>query len=383
MRHARGDNAQPVFTRNTLRSLRVAWEFFSEWIRIVWFDILTTVVLGGAALGIYFSPVSATRNFPVTFAGTGDIVYPQFAYPYRGWIVETWVAGLLSTLIPIAVILLAQFRVRSFWDVNNGVTGLMFSLTLASFIQVVVKQLIGGFRPYFLDVCMPDLSRASANNATGLNAVGFQQIMYTVDICTQPDRMKLKDAMTSFPSGHSTAAFAAYVFLFLYLNAKLKVWADYRPALWKIVLTFAPLFGALLIACSLTINQAHNWYDIIVGSAIGTAVAFASYRGSYAAVWDWRFNHVPLEKREQFVYLPEDGTGHRHLVFTRSGGWGKAKQEVSDKSALSGRSSDTYFAQRTSYHGAADRESQPLQSMGSMGTRYKHRRDSLHIDHMV
>ncbi|KZL82617.1 pap2 superfamily protein [Colletotrichum incanum] len=359
MQQIHGDDHDPVpeFTRDTIRSVRASWEFFLAWLRLTWFDILVMSALGGAALGIYNAPLAAVRTFPITFNGSGDIVYPQFAYPDRGWIIDTWLSALLSALIPITVIMLAQFRVRSIWDMNNGIIGLIFSISLGTLIQVVIKQLIGGFRPYFLAVCMPDISRAATNNVTGLNAVGFQQIMYSVDICTQPDPIKLKNAMTSFPSGHSTAAFAAYVYLFLYLNSKLKVWADYRPALWKIALTFAPLLGALLIACSLTIDQAHNWYDIVAGSAIGIAVAFGSYRGCYAAVWDWRFNHIPLQRRDQLIYFPGDGKEYRNIVFTRSGGWGQTREQMSEKHTPGGRSSGSYAGQHTAYQGVAERDS--------------------------
>ncbi|OLN97708.1 PA-phosphatase related-family protein-like protein 2 [Colletotrichum chlorophyti] len=393
--------SQPEFTRDTVRSMGGLWAFFKAWLRITWFDILTMCALGGAALGvsslnwsmlthcglildyfwqIYNAPVAATRNFPITFNGSGDVVYPQFAYPERGWIIDTWLSALLSALVPIVVILLAQIRVRSIWDMNNGIIGLIFSITLATLIQVVVKQLIGGFRPYFLAVCVPDPSRAVTNNATGLNAVGFGQIMFSIDVCTQPDSKKLKNAMTSFPSGHSTAAFAGYVFLFLYLNAKLKVWADYRPALWKIALTFAPLLGAMLIACSLTIDQAHNWYDIVVGSVIGTIVAFGSYRGCYAAVWDWRFNHLPLERHDQFVYSPEDASDYRRLVFSRSGGWGQPKEEALEKNDPSGRDSGGYATQQTTSSDRAERQSLPPQLPR---TRYKHRRASLRGENSV
>ncbi|GKT48718.1 PA-phosphatase related-family protein [Colletotrichum spaethianum] len=382
MQQIHGDDHNPVpeFTRDTIRSVRASWEFFLAWLRLTWFDILVMSALGGAALGIYNAPLAAVRNFPITFNGSGDIVYPQFAYPDRGWIIDTWLSALLSAIIPIVVIILAQFRVRSIWDMNNGIIGLIFSISLGTLIQVVIKQLIGGFRPYFLAVCMPDISRAATNNVTGLNAVGFQQVMYSVDVCTQPDPIKLKNAMTSFPSGHSTAAFAAYVYLFLYLNAKLKVWADYRPALWKIAFTFAPLLGALLIACSLTIDQAHNWYDIVAGSAIGIAVAFGSYRGCYAAIWDWRFNHIPLQRRDQLDYFPEDGTEYRDLVFTRSGGWGQTSEETSEKRTPSGRSSSSYATQQTAYHGVAERESLPHQPTR---TRYKQHRNSQREDRAV
>lgn len=196
---------------------------------------------------------------------------------------------------------------------------------MASLFQVILKQLVGGFRPYFLDVCMPDISRAPSHNASGLNGVGFQQVMYTIEVCTQPDASRLQNAITSFPSGHSTAAFAGFGFLFLWLNAKLKVWADHKPAFWKLLLTFVPVLAAVLIAGSLTIDAAHNWYDIIGGSLIGIIMAYASYRTCYAAVWDWRFNHLPLQQQETFRYGFDGDLDYAAQTLSASVGWGVKK----------------------------------------------------------
>ena len=74
----------------------------------------------------------------------GEIVYPEFAYPLRNEIVPIWEAALLASLIPIAVILLMQIRIRSFWDVNNAIIGLLYSLITAAVFQVFIKWLIGG-----------------------------------------------------------------------------------------------------------------------------------------------------------------------------------------------------------------------------------------------
>lgn len=54
-------------------------------------------------------------------------------------------------------------------------------------------------------------------------------IMYDRKICTG-DEKEINDSLESFPSGHTTAAFAGFIFLYLYLNAKLKVFANYHPA---------------------------------------------------------------------------------------------------------------------------------------------------------
>lgn len=209
-----------------------------------------------------------------------------------------------------------QVRIRSFWDVNNAIIGLLYSLINAAVFQVFLKWLIGGLRPHFLAVCNPDISQMEIA-PTG---TGFRQVMYDRSICTG-DRDEIDDSLESFPSGHSTAAFAGFVFLYLYLNAKLKVWSNYHPAFWKLIATYAPILGATLIAGSLTIDEFHNWYDCLAGAIIGTIMAFSSYRMVYASVFDFRFNHIPLNRLIPFNY----GLGQGELlnaVFTHKAGWG-------------------------------------------------------------
>ena len=147
--------------------------------------------------------------------------------------------------------------------------------------------------------------------------------MYDRRICTgDPDQ--IDDSLESFPSGHSTASFAGFVFLYLYLNAKLKVWSNYHPAMWKLIATYAPILGATLIAGALTIDEFHNWYDCLAGAIIGTVMAFSSYRMVYASIWDFRFNHIPLTRHTPFSYgagSPDAG-GFHSAIFTRKAGWG-------------------------------------------------------------
>ena len=39
--------------------------------------------------------------------------------------------------------------------------------------------------------------------------------------------------------------------------------------MWKLVVTYAPVLGATLIAGTLTIDEYHNWYDVS-GSTVNT-----------------------------------------------------------------------------------------------------------------
>lgn len=230
-------------------------------------------------------PKDANNHFPVTFQD-GEVIYPQFAYPLRNEIIPIVAAALLAIFIPIIVFLICQIRVRSFWDVNNATIGLFYSLISAAVFQVFIKWLIGGLRPHFLAICkprIPPLNLPSGN--------GYRQIMYDRSVCTG-DETEINDALESMPSGHTTAAFAGFVFLYLYLNAKLKVFSNYHPAMWKLIALYAPLLGACLIGGALTIDEYHNWYDILAGAIIGTIFAFSSYRMVYASVWDFRCEYL-------------------------------------------------------------------------------------------
>jgi len=287
--------------------------------------------MGAIGLGVYMAPPAPTRSFPVYF-NNGEIVYPQFAYPLRKNIIPIWLAAFLASMIPITFILLFQIRVKSFWDVNNAVLGLLYSLINAAVFQVFLKWLIGGLRPHFLAVCNPDVTLPPTASAGASNdgieftkngASGFGYLMFTRAVC-RGNEDDINDSLESFPSGHSTAAFAGFVFLFLYFNAKLKLWSNYHPAFWKMILVYAPLLGATLIAGSLTIDEFHHWYDVLAGATIGTIMAFGAYRMVYAAIWDWRFNHIPLPRGVNGVNFGK-GMGYggfENAVGTRKAGWG-------------------------------------------------------------
>ncbi|GAA5947652.1 hypothetical protein JCM10213_002246 [Rhodosporidiobolus nylandii] len=266
-----------------------AWVYqrptFGEWVKLYWVDLLTMAALGAVGLGIYEADPAPTRNFPVTFQD-GEIVYPQFAYPLRTNIIPIYAAALIAFFVPFIVFCICQIRVRNFDDLNVATFGVLYSLINAAVFQGA--WLIGGLRPHFLAVCKPVIDTSTIGS-------GYQNIMFTREICTG-DGNEINDSLESMPSGHSTAAWAGLLFLSLYLNGKLKLFSDYRPQFWKMIAFFAPLLGAFLISASLTIDEYHNWYDCVVGGLIGSCNALAAYRLSYASIFDFRFNHLPLPR---------------------------------------------------------------------------------------
>jgi diacylglycerol diphosphate phosphatase/phosphatidate phosphatase len=158
-------------------------------------------------------------------------MFPDLAYPYRRLIIPIWLSAFLAPGLPMVVLLLMQFRIKSFWDFNNAVLGMLYALITGSVFHVFVKWIVGGLRPHFLSVCQPEPTLAVDRGIAmpGYTAGGYLETFFTPEICTG-NAADVKNALQSFPSGHTTAAFATLGFLYLYLNGKLKVYANYHPS---------------------------------------------------------------------------------------------------------------------------------------------------------
>lgn len=64
-------------------------------------------------------------------------------------------------------------------------------------------------------------------------------------------------------------------------------------------------------------------------------MAFSSYRMCYAAIWDWRFNHIPLNRSQACLYT-HDGE-LTDAMWTRKVGWGTGgPSSYNDKHAGNG-----------------------------------------------
>ena len=68
---------------------------------------------------------------------------------------------------------------------------------------------------------------------------------------------------------------------------------------------------ATLIAGALTIDEYRDWYDCFAGAVIGTVMAINTYRMVYASIWDWRINHMPLNRAVPF---PRAGAELEHAT---------------------------------------------------------------------
>jgi diacylglycerol diphosphate phosphatase / phosphatidate phosphatase len=238
------------------------------------------------------APHTFTRLIPVT-GPSGDIYYPEIAYPYVEPIFSSVLAGVLSALIPVVVMLVSQLWIQSFDDFSHGVLGLAYSMVTGTCFQVILKKTIGGLRPHFLAVCQPVIPPLE-----GGAGVGYQNIMWTTEqICTG-DAKRVKNALESFPSGHSEVAFAGLGYLAIYLFAHLQIRSTRRRrgSYWRMLFIVAPLLLATYLASTLVLGYHHHGYDVIFGALIGVTMAVFGYRMVFRGVWDPKWNTVPVTR---------------------------------------------------------------------------------------
>lgn len=298
---------------------------FLEWLRLTWLDIFTLAAIGAAAAGVRHCSQSSIVLTNAPSPSQFDIMWPPYhrlfpynekdaailssdiAYPLLDPTLSSLLAAVVCIGTPILVFILAQLQLRHFWSLNNAVFGLLYANVGGTCFQVIVKTLIGGFRPHFLAACQPDFSRSGARQ-------GPLGIYHDWTVCTG-DQGDIKNALETFPSGHTEVAFAGFLYLSLWINANLKVvGGPYQPRFWKIVALFAPLLAAVLMAGDLQMTYNHHWYDVIMGAVIGSIFAVVGYKSMFVSLWDARTNDVVLHRRRTVLKSREGVTETEAMV---------------------------------------------------------------------
>ncbi|KAF9052461.1 PAP2-domain-containing protein [Hymenopellis radicata] len=189
--------------------------------------------------------------------------------------------------------------IRSWWDLHNSTLGLILGLALTGAITQITKITVGRPRPDIVDRCQPP--PGSVDPVFGLS---------NWTICTQIDNAILRDGFRSFPSGHSSLSFAGLGFLSFYLAGKLHLF-DTRGRTGKAWLALTPFAGASLVAISRSMDYRHHWHDILVGSILGTVMAYFAYRQYYPSLAS-ELSHRPYSpriKRDESQDLPLRASG--------------------------------------------------------------------------
>lgn len=249
---------------------------FADW-------VFTIVFLAGGTLALEYFGVP--RVIPI------DLSAPEFSRDLDGEIVPSYALGLLALLLPGATFCVFEFALlraprRFFATLSAFFLGICESAGITLVLTNALKLIVGRPRPFFKKVCV-----SIADPATG--------------ICSGEARA-VSDARKSFPSGHSSLAFAVFVYLALYMGARMHIAApDTRFKSAKLTALSMPVFIASLVAVSRIIDNHHNYSDIIAGSALGAAIAVAIW---YARMAD--IEHARSDRSDPETALPLAANSH-------------------------------------------------------------------------
>lgn len=126
-------------------------------------------------------------------------------------------------------------KVRIF-RVSCGFLLTIRSLFLTTFITDVIKNAVGRPRPDLISRCKPKPGTP-------------KDVLVDISVCTEKNHHVLHDGWRSFPSGHSSFAFAGLGFLALFFCGQMHVFRP-RTDLGRALLAMAPLLCAAMIAIS-------------------------------------------------------------------------------------------------------------------------------------
>lgn len=231
-----------------------------------WFDVLLRIVLA-----VLFIELEKAEPFVRKIHDDEIWLYRN---PRTDSYVSTIVLWPLVFIMPVVVIFFTFLIYKDKTDLYQAILSVTLALGFNGVITDIIKLIVGRPRPDFFWRCFPDGQMNLEFKCTGNPIV-------------------VRDGRKSFPSGHSSFAFASFGFIALYLAGKLHTFGLAGKAQsWKLCTFIFPICIALAIALSRTCDYHHHWQDVAAGSTIGYCLAYLSYRHYYPPL-DSQMCHKP------------------------------------------------------------------------------------------
>ncbi|KAG7705592.1 hypothetical protein KL949_002834 [Ogataea haglerorum] len=190
-----------------------------------------------------------------------------------------WIVTVSPPLIIAFCVLLLTPKQHKFYVLYVSILGQFVALGTCVFVTDVFKNWIGRCRPDFLDRCQPDPTAIK------------DTLYYAKEICTTKYKQRLLDGFRTTPSGHSSMSFAALGYTSLWLLGQLQATRTEVGA-WRSVVAMLPALYAFYVAMSRTQDYRHHFVDVLLGSVLGSLLAWWSYRRVFPAVTSPK-SHLP------------------------------------------------------------------------------------------
>lgn len=223
------------------------------------------MILGLVVIEILLNVINPFYRF------VGEGMMTDLMYPLKPNTVPFWAVPVYAIILPIFIISINFIRKRDLNDLHHSILGLLFAVLITAVITDSIKDAVGRPRPDFFWRCFPD-------------GVGkYDPVTHNV-IC-HGDRKVIKEGHKSFPSGHTSWAFAGLGYISLYLAAKINIF-DRQGHAAKLCVVFLPLLAAALVGVSRVDDYWHHWQDVFAGGLIGLTIAILCYRQFFPAPYD-------------------------------------------------------------------------------------------------
>ncbi|KAM5536620.1 hypothetical protein V8D89_009715 [Ganoderma adspersum] len=204
--------------------------------------------------------IKALPPFERDFSSKDDLIDHKHRPNQISGSINWLIAFIIPTVVTVVIGLVRQSAI----EVHHSLLALYSGRGLTALITEALKNRVGRLRPDFLHRCKWDKE---------------------LKACTG-ELEKVLDGRRSFPSGHSSTAFAGMTFLALYLAGLTGAWCLTQPVpgssllrskLARLTVTLLPLGFAAWVAVSRVEDYRHHKEDVIVGSLLGIACATICY----------------------------------------------------------------------------------------------------------
>ncbi|KAJ7334259.1 lipid phosphate phosphatase 1 [Mycena albidolilacea] len=202
-------------------------------------------------------------NLPV-FERDFYVADPVINHPHKKSQIGGTLNHFIALLVPAAMVLAVGLLRLSFVTIHHGILALLAGRGMTRLFTNVLKNRVGRLRPDFLARCKWD---------------------EVVLKCTGK-KSDVLDGRRSFPSGHSSAAFAGMTFLSFWLAGQTAAWCFHAPLpvaslrssrLVRFCLTLFPLWWAIFVAVTRLEDYRHHKEDVITGAIIGALCSAICY----------------------------------------------------------------------------------------------------------
>ncbi|BAO49386.1 phosphatidic acid phosphatase type 2 [Alphaentomopoxvirus acuprea] len=205
-------------------------------------------------------------------------------YPYKDQTITEIHLIIIGIILPIILISITEIVLKSIRNdsaiqiIKSIINILLIYFILGFYILLItdiIKINIGRLRPYFIEVCNPEII-INNNKYTCVTMdkkyINEYQLHYN---CKNNDYTK--EARLSFPSKHSSFIAYTMIFTVLYLHNNIN-----KYIITKSLVQFILIIFMIIIGVSRVVDYWHHWEDVLCGYIIGIIGAIGAIKISNA-----------------------------------------------------------------------------------------------------